>query len=174
MPANRSPKKVLNRQTLVSLHLGIAPIWPAIEDVRNEIETLILNLDKGNIDFALIVLSELLENAIKYGSKEERLTGIILYFEANVDHICIKVKNPISQSMNLDSFKRVIEKIKTSEDKKALHVERLLEIMNDPFQTESRLGLYRIVSECEYDLDFRLDDSGLEIIATKILKASCN
>jgi hypothetical protein len=145
-------------------------MWSVISEVQERIRIAMEGMKKSNIEFTSMVASELLENAIKYGVSNENLRQVGLDFELENNYIIIKVKNAVIQSERLDAFKEMMQKIITSQDKKKLYLERLKEIMDNPLQNGSRLGLYRIVSEGEFNLNFKLENDVLEMIAEKKLQ----
>ena len=138
---------------LTSIKIEITPMWSAIADIKEKVKISMVGMPRGNIDFTVMVASELLENAIKYGIANNESSQVDFEFEIDHSKVSLNVRNGIAHGPNLDKFLLVIE--------------RLQEIMDDPTQLESCLGLYRIISEVEFDLNYRLNNNILEMIATK-------
>jgi hypothetical protein len=149
------------------IQIEITPVWSLIPEVKEKIRNIMSGMNSNKIDFTMIVVSELLENAIKYGEMNTRIANISIIFELDQQMVLMSIKNGIGEYQNLDSFLNTMSKIKTTVNKKSLYLERLQEIMRDPSLPGSKLGLYRIVSESEFDLDFHIDEYGLEMLATK-------
>jgi|JI9StandDraft_1071089.scaffolds.fasta_scaffold02798_3 hypothetical protein len=152
---------------LTSIKIEITPMWSAIADIKEKVKISMVGMPRGNIDFTVMVASELLENAIKYGIANNESSQVDFEFEIDHSKVSLNVRNGIAHGPNLDKFLLVMNKINASENKKNLYLERLQEIMDDPTQLESCLGLYRIISEVEFDLNYRLNNNILEMIATK-------
>lgn len=149
------------------LYMEITPMWSVIADIKGKIQKSMEGTRQGLIDFSVMVASELLENAIKYGvvNHEISYVGLDFYMENNT--ITIHVRNGIDPTTDLTTFKAVMNKIKTSTVKSDLYIQRLQEILENPAESGSQLGLYRIVSEGNFDLDYKVTDRVLEITASR-------
>jgi hypothetical protein len=152
------------------MQIEITPMWSVIAEVKEKIRIFMEGMSQGNIDFTIIVASELLENAIKYGIANDKIGSVGFVFEIAGKSVLVKVSNGVNDNENLEKFKAVMEKIKTTENKEGLYIARLLEIMDDPSKPGSSLGLYRIVSESKFELEYELDNHVLSMIATREFK----
>jgi hypothetical protein len=128
------------------LTLNIKPEWDEIERIRNETSAFLKEHGFSvNVVHAIImVISELLENAIKYGSfaKEEDVINIMLAIEDNI--ILVEVKNPTDNSKlpYLRHLDETIQWIRGYQDPFETYIVKLRQISTKPLQdTESGLGL---------------------------------
>lgn len=155
-----------------TLELKVDPLWKIIGDVKSKISLAMQDngIKGGLFEFTNIVASELLENAIKYGIENPERSKIGFEFEIHEEFIQVKVKNGIESKDSIKDFIHIMERIKTSTDMSHLYIERLKEIIEHPDTEKSRLGLYRIVSECGFTLDYTISDSVLEVIAVRKLQ----
>lgn len=143
----------------------IKPLWDEIDSIRelcfkNLLENKI-NLDV--IDAIVMISSELLENAIKYGSFSESKKDINFSIFIN-DEIIVEVQCPIDTE-NSHHFKRLdrtIQWIRGHQDPFEAYIEKLKSISSKPLgDKESGLGLFRIAYEGEAVLDFYVDESSI-------------
>ncbi|HNO26768.1 MAG TPA: hypothetical protein PKK94_27555 [Leptospiraceae bacterium] len=149
------------------LYMEITPMWSVIADIKGKIQKSMEGTRQGLIDFSVMVASELLENAIKYGVINHEISYVGLDFYMENSTITINVRNGIDATTDLTAFKTVMNKIKTSAVKSDLYIQRLQEILENPSESGSQLGLFRIVSEGNFDLDYKITDKVLEITATR-------
>lgn len=149
------------------LQIEVAPVWGIIAETKAKIRESLLreNVREALVDFTEIVVSELMENAIKYGSENLLQAHVRVNLDYSNGRITILVSNGIRNEDDLSTFKKVIEKIDATENKESLYVERLMEIMNNPEATGSQFGLYRIVSECGFTMNYSVKEKILEIRA---------
>jgi hypothetical protein len=155
---------------VLTLKLEIAPMLSMIAEVKTRIASAMIGSKKSSIDSTSMVATELLENAIKYGVVNNHIPQVGLDFELADDIVSIKVKNGVEESESLEKLKKTMKKICESENKKALYLDRLQEIIDNPSKHASHLGLYRIVSKGEFDLKFHIQGDVLEITATKKIR----
>lgn len=151
------------------IQVEVSPVWGVINETKSKIKGLMLEdgASQGMADFTEIVVSELLENAIKYGYENNFLPYVSVKFDLTDTSVTVKVSNGIREDDNLDGFKKIMQKIETTENKESLYIERLMEIMENPDAKGSQFGLYRIVSECGFNLSFTAENHVLEVIAIR-------
>jgi len=153
------------------LNLNISPLWGKIPEITSKIESNMKEFSQGQIDFTIMAATELLENAIKYGIPNHNQDKIGFEFNLQNDSINIIVKSGInSEDKNFIQFTRIIDKINSTEqvNRKLLYIQRIMEIMENPAVPGSYLGLYRIVSEGDFDLNYNIINGNiLEIAANK-------
>jgi hypothetical protein len=104
-----------------------------------------------------MVLGELLENSVKYGSYKTTDGHIQISISIGKKIITIEVTNPIDGS-NLDDLKRLdwmIQWVRGYQDPFEAYIERLKEVAKKPLHDkESGLGIVRIAYEGNVILDF--------------------
>ncbi|MEM7181823.1 MAG: DUF6272 family protein [Spirochaetota bacterium] len=126
--------------------------------------------EEGQIEYAIMVVSELMENAIKYGTTDNKeQANVRLDFSISPETIGISVKNAIEKNQAVTNFLQIIDKIMASDDKDQLYLQRMEEIIENPNAEGSQLGLYRIASEAQYDLSYSIENNILKIDARKQL-----
>lgn len=142
--------------------MQISPMWSFISEAKDKIKEIMKGYDAGLVNFTQMATSELMENAIKYGISVEELAHVSLEFQLKEKSITITVKNGVRDDEHLKTFKEIISRIYSSENKEALYIQRLQEIMQNPDTNISHLGLYRIVSEAKFDINYLISNNILE------------
>lgn len=156
----------------VIISLSITPTWSILKEVRQKTEDLMKkkNADTDTTEATIMCATELVENAIKYGSSNTGQDNI--HFDLIFQNtICIKVSNGIKDEKDAQNVKFHIEKILKTDDPAKLYTERLMELMENPKPGESQLGLYRIAYEGEFKLDYTYEKNILTIKAEKKIKS---
>ena len=153
-----------------SFRLTIIPDWGEINKLR---DTCIRFLETHGFSNDLVhsltmILSELVENSIKYGDFEESNTEIIVVLDIGRDFITIEVNNPVDlkSANHLQRLDQTIQWIRGYQDSFQAYIERLKEISKKPLEDEeSGLGLARIAYEGKAILDFFVMDNMLNVSA---------
>ncbi|MCB1156803.1 MAG: hypothetical protein H7A25_21110 [Leptospiraceae bacterium] len=149
-----------------SIHISVQPVWGTVRNMRYKIRKLLEEFGVEIIYASEIVASELLENAIKYGTAVPELSSVEFHFEYSPKEIIISVRNGvIEESENFKIFKLYIDNLIRSEEPQTLYINRLKEIIENPEDEGSRLGLYRIPFETDYLLSYRVENNVLEVTA---------
>ncbi len=142
----------------------IPPVWDAIDGIREEVMTFLRERTEadGVVDAIGMVVSELTENAIKYGKFADG-SRVTVSVEAKDVAITVEVRNPTSQEdmVQLARLDRTIQWIRGYQDPFQAYLARLQEVsMQSPESGESGLGLVRVAYEGESSLDFYLGEGG--------------
>lgn len=152
----------------LSIQFKIPPLWETINDIRRKIAA--DDRVKDNQDLlnaTTMVASELLENAIKYGHHAPDFAAVEFNLDLVDREIRIQVKNAYHGDHSIEGLKRNIEKIRTAANPGDLYCDRLIEIANNPRQTGSGLGLFRIAYEGEFGLELEQDDHVVTVTARR-------
>jgi hypothetical protein len=149
--------------------LEIDPIWGIVVDVKEKIRDVFNNLDPDVVESLQIVGSELLENAIKYGVAHKNQKRVTFELMKGVDEVSIVVKNGVASDEIAKDLIQFLDQLIHSENKKDLYLQRLKEIFENPLAGTSRLGLYRILCDTEFDLSYSYMDHCMTIVAKKKL-----
>ncbi len=152
-----------NRNTIKVL---INPTWNVISEIRKKTADLLKNYGQSLLDATMMVASELMENAVKYGQAVPNESMIEFQLSVN-NTIIIKVTNGVITEKHIETAMMHIDRIKNSDDPGLLYTERLKELLENPKQGVSQLGLYRIAYEGEFKLDYSFKDNLLTIIAQR-------
>jgi hypothetical protein len=153
----------------VAITLSITPTWSILKEVQEKTEQFMKNKNaKGEyIDATVMCASELVENAIKYGSSISDQNLITFELSTGDGRICIKVTNGIKDEKDVRNVKIHIDRLKKTKDPGLLYTERLRELMDNPKPGASQLGLYRIAYEGEFRLDYQYQNRVLKVKAER-------
>ena len=149
-----------------SIEFKVAPDWDEIEKIRNESAEFLQThkLSDDTIHSLSMIISELIENGIKYGNFKmvENQLLVIINLERNI--VTIEVINPVDESAfkHLSRLDKTIQWIRGYQDPFEAYVERIKEVSRKPLNDqESGIGLVRIAYEGKALLDFFVGDDNL-------------
>lgn len=156
----------------VNISLSITPTWSILKEVQEKTERFMKNKDTKTdiIEATIMCASELVENAIKYGSSKTGQNNITFDLSTIDDRVLIKVCNGIKDENDALSVKTHIDKLKKTGDPGKLYTERLMQLMDNPKPGLSQLGLYRIAYEGEFKLDYIYQNGILTVLAERKYK----
>jgi anti-sigma regulatory factor (Ser/Thr protein kinase) len=145
------------------------PDWSEIGKIREHVALALSELRESIRDAAVMVVSELVENAIKYGESVPGAPGI----EVSVvrEHTCVSI-TVVSGTRDDEAARRLrgyTEALAASRDKLELYMARMQSLADSP-EPHSRLGLYRIGVEGAFDLRCSHENGVLRITATRSLE----
>ena len=148
------------------MHIDLAPDWDKLEGIRLDAGRFLEQHGATSVinHSMVMVLSELLENSVKYGSFSESADQVSVDLEYGRNQITVEVTNPISESSlaDLDNLDRMIQWVRGFQDPFEAYVKRLREISKKPLDDRaSGLGIVRIVYEGQVDLDFFVTNKDL-------------
>lgn len=145
--------------------MEIFPYWAVIFQIKKQISLNLKGYPKSFVDSAEITASELLENAIKYGGGPAADSKVGFEMEVSEFNAKIRVTNLIGSREHLQNFERIMNRIRSSENRKILYTQRLKEILENPHTSRCELGLYRLALDPRYELNYVLDNEKLMLIA---------
>lgn len=153
----------------IAINVSIKPAWSIIEDIQRKAIVFMDSKGKGKdlSEATMMCVTELIENAIKYGTEKTPSGNIDFELHVNDNQIEISVSNGIRSYDDISNLISHIEKIKNSDDPAQLYTERLMELMDNPKPGVSQLGLYRIAYEGEFKIDYRYENKILTITAKR-------
>ena len=156
----------------VTISLSTTPTWSILKEVQDKTEQFMKNKNTKSeiIDATVMCASELVENAIKYGSSVSGKNIITFDLSTIDDRVCIDVSNGIKDENDAFNVKTHIENLKKTNDPGSLYTERLRELMENPKPGVSQLGLYRIAYEGEFKLDYIYQNDKLTVKAERNYK----
>ena len=147
----------------------ITPAWDLIEKVEQNTQELFKVTDKSLKEATIMVATELLENAVKYGRSHPGIDGIQFHFIADDDFIRISVSNAVLEDHHKNDLIETIDEVNKCENPEILYMNRLKELLESRVKGVSRLGLYRIAYEGQFNLSYKLENDLLTVIAEKHL-----
>ncbi len=149
-----------------TLKISIQPEWDQLESVREKTNIFLEELGlMGNlIHSSVMVISELMENSIKYGYFASPETKVDVSLEFSKNSIMVEVSNPVNEDSlpDLEELDRMIQWIRGYQNPFEAYVERLKEISKKPLHDKaSGLGIVRIAYEGKVTLDFFVSEQDL-------------
>ena len=152
----------------VLLNSSLPHAWDQIRKIRKSVGDALKVLAPSLAEAAMMVTSELIENAVKYGEEVPASAHIQLAMSMDDGKLVITVTNGCIEGPGVRQLAARIQEISEAPDKAALYMSRLEQLLAEP--TESgKLGLYRIAFEGEFDLQYTYRDNVVTITATRSL-----
>ena len=149
-----------------SIEFNVKPEWDEIEKIRNESAEFLQahELTDDTIHSLSMIISELIENGIKYGNFKmvENKVVVIISIERNA--VTIEVLNPVDESAekHLSRLDKTIQWIRGYQDPFEAYIERIKEVSKKPLKdAESGIGLVRIAYEGKALLDFFVGENNI-------------
>ena len=149
-----------------SIEFNVKPDWDEIEKIRNESAEFLQSheLTDDTIHSLSMIISELIENGIKYGNFKmmENRVVVIINIEGNI--VTIEVLNPVGDNatQHLSRLDKTIQWIRGYQDPFEAYIERLKEVSKKPLKDiESGIGLVRIAYEGKALLDFFVGENNI-------------
>ena len=150
----------------VQLSRNLPAHWSCVREIRTEVTQALGDYSSGLRYAAMMTASELLENAVKYGEAVRNAPAIQFAMTANSKHIEIAVSNGTTKVERVLELKRHVHEITSAQDRSAMYFGRLRELVTQPNQS-SKLGIYRVVFEGEFDLDVEFVDDVVTVRARR-------
>lgn len=141
--------------------------WSSLDEIRFKLNTIPYNYSKSNLENIHIVVTELLENAIKYSQIHESTDSIEYKFEFNEKMIELSVSNEVANEEDLNFLRNFFKSIDSEVKVQSLYQARIDEIFENKNLNHNRLGLLRVVAECKYDLKLTQNKNNVTITARK-------
>lgn len=147
-----------------TIKLKVKPDWDNIENIRNESADFLHShkISDETIYSLSMIVSELIENGIKYGHFMMEDSVLTVVINVKNDTITIEVLNPIDNRRikNLSKLDKRIQWIRSFQDPFEAYIERIKEVSKKPLHDkESGIGLVRIAYEGNALLDFFVNDN---------------
>ena len=149
-----------------SIKFTMKPKWDEIEKIRNKSSRFLASqgLSNDSIQTFTMVISELVENSVKYGKFVSNKNRVIVHIDIAEDMVTAEVINPVDKTVyqNLRKLDKTIQWIRGFQDPFQAYVERIKQVSRKPFYDEfSGLGLVRIAYEGRAILDFFLSEDNM-------------
>jgi hypothetical protein len=140
--------------------------WDHIRQIRSRVAEALKDTDSSLRSAAVMVTSELVENAVKYGEEVPAARHISVSLAMGSNSIVIQVKNGSADANAVDALARRVDEIMSAPDKSVLYLTRLEELLSNPIET-GKLGLYRIAFEGQFDIHFSYTNQVVTMMATR-------
>ncbi len=153
----------------MAISISIKPTWSIVKEVQEKAEKFMQSkgAKKDIKEATMMCATELIENAVKYGTEKPDGSNIEFDLKIENDVILIEISNGIRRDSDITNVVEHIDKIKVADDPAKIYTERLMELMENPKPGVSQLGLYRIAYEGEFLLDYKYEDKILTVIAQR-------
>jgi hypothetical protein len=148
------------------LQLTFEPIWPNVREIRHRVGSALADCPPQLRSAAIMTSSELVENAIKYGESVPAARTVTFLLEATPELLSIRVVNGSTNTQGVAELERRVQEVRRAEDKRALYMTRLEELLADADET-GKLGIYRIGFEGGFDLALDYMDQVVTVTATR-------
>lgn len=154
----------------ISKTIIIEPLWDEIENARNQVSQFLIekNMQEEHVHAVTMIVSELIENGIKYGKFS---SGGNIETQINIANnlITVEVIHPMDTAdrLHLRELDKMIQWIRGYQDPFEAYIEKLKIVAKMPMRDKkSGLGLVRIAYEGGAILDFFInEDSKLNVSA---------
>ena len=148
------------------MKIEVDPDWGKIDPIREKARQFLTDsgLAISTIHALVMVLGELLENSVKYGSYESSDDQIKLEIGIEDNIITVAVTNPVDDGSidDLHDLDRMIQWVRGHQDPFEAYTNRLREVAKKPLHDEaSGLGIVRIAYEGDVVLDFFVNQDNL-------------
>ena len=153
----------------IVLSYSITPVWQVVRNIEEKIREIFVTKNDELFNATIMVVSELVENAVKYGMDIPTVKSINFNFSVSKDVIVISVANPVDQVGHIDELKDHIHDIQNCDDPQSLYIRRLEELLENTNAKRTQLGLYRIAYEGKYDLSYEYDGKIITVNAIRTL-----
>lgn len=149
-----------------SIEFDVKPDWDEIEKVRNESADFLQSheLSDDTIHSLSMIISELIENGLKYGDFETEGNKVVVIINVAANMVTVEVLNPVDKSAyeHLSKLDKTIQWIRGYQDPFEAYIERIKEVSKKPLHDmESGIGLVRIAYEGNALLDFFVAENNM-------------
>lgn len=145
---------------------SLDPTWEAVDRTREAVE--VFFRETGFTDDAVfartMVVSELVENSVKYGDFTDPAARIELAVSVTEGEVTVEVSHPTppAELPHLERLDRMIQYIRGFQDPFEAYVEQLKQVARRSLDdSESGLGLARMAYEGKALLDFFVEADGV-------------
>ncbi|MFC1543165.1 ATP-binding protein [Candidatus Neomarinimicrobiota bacterium] len=158
-----------------TMKITLSPNWDEIEPLRIQAYDFFGSheLSDNIIHSLVMVLGELLENSVKYGSYKTTDSRIQISINISKKIITIEVTNPVDDTNlnDLKSLDRMVQWVRGYQDPFEAYIERLKEVAKKPLHDkESGLGIVRIAYEGNVILDFFVSEDNLLTVSAVLTR----
>jgi hypothetical protein len=150
------------------LEVDIPIAWEYVRVVRQRLEAALSDISEELRSAAVMVASELVENAIKYGVAVPALPQARFRFEVSSECLTIEVANGVATEKVFDAVRAIVAELQEPGASERLYLDRLQQLVDNPLPP-NRLGLYRIGFEGKFSLRCSYENQSLVLTAQRNL-----
>ncbi|MEZ4221574.1 MAG: hypothetical protein R3B13_11655 [Polyangiaceae bacterium] len=140
--------------------------WEHVREVRTRLADSLADQPAELRDAAVMVASELVENAIKYGNSLPNAPNATLELLVDDKRLQIVVRNGVSSAEHASEVEKLLQRIASAQEPSELYMERMERLLNDA-DAKGKLGFHRIGLEAGFVLTSSFEDGVLTITATR-------
>lgn len=160
---DRTQRPVSHTKRNSEFELRARPDWAEMNRVYKETNDFLTGqgLSSEAINKYTMVVCELVENGLKYGSFGDGFGEVNVNVKIDDQTIMVQVTNPISQDSesHLVELDKTIQKVRGYQDPFEAYIERMRAISMEPLENaRSCLGIVRVTYEGQSVLDFFVDE----------------
>jgi len=146
-----------------------AAVWSPLAAVRSAVDELFADVAPEALEAIRMAAGELAENIVKYGEETDGSPGQIS-LTRTLEAVEIRTTNRLTDAtQTADLFAR-LRTIAEAEDLRPQFVERMSQIMNEPNQDSTALGLLRVGYEGSFQLSGSYANAIVTIVATRSIQ----
>lgn len=145
----------------------IVPGPRAVIEARRFAELAVHSCDQGLSEAAIMAVSELAENIVKYGAKTESVFAGSISIAIEQDVIRIRATNTVANDHEAEDVKSSIAQIASAADATSVYRARLAELLANPRLSRTQLGLFRIAIEGGFRMSCSYERPILAIVAER-------
>lgn len=116
---------------------------------------------------AMMSVTELLENAVKYGDVTPEMPRISLEVSVNDGLLRLQVCSGVTRRRQADQLAANLDRLAAAEDKSSLYLEAIEKTAASSKENAGGLGLYRIAAEGRFDIRCTFENRMVRITATR-------
>lgn len=154
----------------IELTLAVPYEWAQARRVRERVEQLLADLSDEALAGAEIVASELVENAVKYGTHVAAQPQVAFHLSLKGSCLRIQVKQGVCSEDSLAALQACLTKLSNNVSAEESYLARLEAIASGT--NGGGLGLYRVVFEGGFRLAHRLERNVLTVTAERELQGA--
>lgn len=157
----------LSQSVSWDIHLPLS--WTWMSAVREMVNSGLKGHEETLREDITMVASELAENVVKYGEPVDNAAAGSLKLIITPEAVRVVSSNGVRSPERVQHLSEALERIRNAENPQVLYLKRMKELMTNPAQTESRLGLLRIAYEGDFMLSHEYENNVLTITAERKL-----
>lgn len=144
----------------------ISPEWANVRDIRMQVSHALVAQSQDIRDATCMVVSELLENAVKYGGSMPESRRLDFALAVEDDKIEVRVTSGATSGEHVQRLTQRVHEVNETERSGVLYLQRFHDLLNDPNQSGG-LGIYRICVEGGFKLSVSQEGDVLAVVARR-------
>jgi len=144
------------------------PTWPPLSAVR-AVDEMFADVEPNTLDAIRMAAGELAENVIKFGEHVDGVTGHVVISRSD-DGVEIRTASRLSDQRKAQELSDRLQRIGESGSLEDQFVGRITEIMNQPEQQATALGLLRIAYEGSFRISCSYANATMTVVAARSLR----